>query len=393
MWTVVAVAVALLAAPLWRPAAEPIRFGVVLAQTGPLASTEKPLAIGVQLAVKQINDQGGLLGRRVEVLLRDSASRPEQAASQARQLIDENGVSALLGCWAVDCRDAVKTVVQDRGSLLVSASPDEGMGASRELIYTGPTLNQQILPAVAWALQRFGSRIYVVGAEDGLSRTARIVLRDLIHLQGGELLGERNLPAGSRDVAPVLADLRALKPDLVVNLLLGDSNRALFDALVASEWRGQPVLSPVLADPRDHGAGRLDRHFVAAAFSTGQAGPANEAFQTALAAYAGASAPATDGLVAAYVGVRLWAAAVRDVGTADAAAVGHVLPQQSVTAPYGIAALDGPTRRLWRPLRVSQVRPDGSLTEMFASAHELRPSPWPAYRSHIEWARRLEAQP
>lgn len=385
---------------LRRPAGEdeahgPIAIGLLQAVTGPLATSERPLLAAVRLALDEINRGGGLLGRPVELRVEDTRSNAAAAAAEAaRRLIVEGRVAALFGCWTSACRHQVLPVVEAQRHLLFYPMAHEGMERSPHIVYTGPTPNQQILPAVDWAMDGFGRRVYLVGTDGPFPRRVHAMLRDFVPLHGGRVLGERHLPLDSADVTAVVADLLRLRPELVLSTLSGDSNRAFFDALVAAGLEELPLLSFAAAEPemRAYGGGRLDRHFTAWSYLQSLPGPANEAFLARLRALNGPDTQASDPAVAAYVAVKLWAAAVREVGSAQTEAVNANVLQQSVAAPDGFAALDVQTRRLWRQLRIAQVRPDGQLAEVWQTSRHIRPAVWPTYRSTEHWAA-LQVQP
>lgn len=373
---------------LRRPAAQgergPIVIGLLQALGGPTAISEAPPAATVKLAVDEINQGGGLLGRRVELRIEDTRADPGAAATR---LIREQHAAALFGCWTSACRQAVRPIVEAQHQLLFYPATHEGMEQSPNIIYTGPTPNQQLLPATDWAMHGFGRRIYLLGTEGLFTQRAHAMLRDFILLGGGRVLGERHVPRGSADMAAVIADLQQLQPDLVLSTLVGDSNGAFFDALVAHALTDQPLLSFRAAEPemRAYGGGRLDRHFTAWSYLQSQAGPANEAFLARLRAAQGENAQAGDPAVSAYVAVRLWAAAVREVGSTQVEAVNANVLQQSVAAPQGYAAVDAQTRHLWRQLRIAQVTPDGQLSEVLQTPRYIKPAPWPAFRSTEHW--------
>lgn len=371
----------------------PIVIGLVHALTGPLATSELPLVAAAKLAVAEINDGGGLLGRRVELRIEDTRSNAAaNAGPAAERLIREQGAVVLFGCWTTVCRQAVRAVVEEQRHLLFYPMAHEGMERSPHIIYTGPTPNQQALPATDWAMGSFGRRVYLVGTEGLFPRRVNAMLRDFIQLGGGQVLGERYVPLGSADVAAVIDELKALKPDLVVNTISGDSNRALFDALAAAELGGVPLLSLTAAEPemRAYGGGRLARHYTAWSYLQSLPGEANAAFLQRLRQLNGADTQASDPAVSAYLGVQLWAAAVREVGGTQTEAVNANVLQQSVSAPHGLAAVDGQTRRLWRQLRVAQVKPDGQLAEVWQLPRHVKPTPWPAFRPTAHWAALVE---
>ncbi|HEY0954777.1 MAG TPA: transporter substrate-binding protein [Roseateles sp.] len=377
---------------LWRQsreqAAQPIVIGLLQALTGPMATSEGALVATVKLAVEELNQGGGLLGRRVELRIEDTRADPATATQAATRLIREQGAVALFGCWTSACRQAVRPIVESQRHLLFYPMAYEGMERSPHIIYTGPTPNQQVLPAADWAMSGFGRRVYLLGTDSLAPRRVNAMLREFVQIAGGQVLGERYVPLGGTDMAAAMAELVELKPDLVLNTLAGDSNRALFDALAAAALTDLPLLSFAAAEPemRAYGGGRLDRHFTAWSYLQSLPGAANESFLARLRRSQGEAAQASDPAVSAYVAVRLWAAAVTEVNSAQTEAVNANLMQQVVSAPHGFAAIDPQTRHLWRPLRIAQVRPDGGLTEVWQLARHIKPAPWPAFRSTDYWA-------
>ncbi|RZJ05172.1 MAG: urea ABC transporter substrate-binding protein, partial [Rubrivivax sp.] len=366
----------------------PIVIGVIHSLTGPLATSEAPLVAAIRLAVDEINRNGGLLGRRVEIRIEDTKSiAAVTGASAARRLINERGAAALFGCGGSICRNAVRAVVEAQRHLLFFPMAYEGMERSPHIIYTGPTPNQQVLPATDWAMNQFGRRVYLVGSASLFPRRVNTMLRDFIQLAGGGVLGEHYVKLDGTEMPEAVAELQALKPDLVLSTLSGDSNRAFFDALVAAGLTDLPLLSFTAAEPemRAFGGGRLGRHYTAWSYLQSLPGPGNVAFLERLHALNGPDIQASDPAVASYVGVHLWAAAVREVGGTQIEAVNANVVQQSASGPLGFAAVDAQTRHLWRQLRIAQVRPDGQLAEVWQMARYIKPAPWPAFRSTDHW--------
>lgn len=374
-----------------RPAAPtehgPIVIGLLNALSGTTARGEAPQVAAARLAVEEINAAGGLLGRPVELRVEDSRADPRTAAAAAERLISVERVVALFGCGSASCRQAVRPVVEAHRHLLFYPAAYEGMEASAHIVYTGPTPNQQALPAADWAMRGFGRRIYLVGTDAAYPRRLGAVLRDFVMLKGGQVLGERYLAPGSQDVGGIMADLMKLQPDLVVSTISGDSNQAFFDALVTAGLTDLPLLSLHAAEPemRAFERGRLDRHFTAWGYLQSLPGPANEAFLARLRQSQGSAVEASDPAVSTYVALQLWAAAVREVGSARTDAVNANVVHQSVTAPHGFAAVDAQTRHLWRQLRIAQVKPGGQLAEVYMVPRYVRPEPWPTFRSTEHW--------
>lgn len=365
----------------------PIKIGVLHSLTGTMAVSEKPLVDAVRLAVEEINDQGGLFGQPLEVVVADGKSDPKVFAQEAERLIEQEQVSVLFGCWTSACRKAVMPVVEKHRHLLFYPVQYEGMEQSAHIIYTGAAPNQQIVPGTRWAMQTFGQRVYLIGSDYVFPRMANIIIADLINAAGGEVIGERYLPLGEIDLAAIIEDIARTKPDVVLNTINGDSNNAFFSALVKAGLSNLPLVSFSVEEGGmlAWNGGQLTRHYGVWGYFQSLQGEENHRFVSAYKARFGADRIISDPMEAAYVGVKLWAQAVQDVDSTEPDRVNPILLRQTIKSPSGIAAVDAETGHLWKMMRVGKVRPDGQFEQVFASSAPLRPSPWPGYRSRDAW--------
>jgi urea transport system substrate-binding protein len=379
---------ALLLAACGEKQATPIRIGVLHSLTGTMAASERPLVDAAHLAVDEINAAGGLLGRRMEIVVADGRSDDAVFAAEAERLITQEKVAVLFACWTSSCRQAVRPVVEKHGHLMFYPVQYEGMEQSPNLIYTGAAPNQQIVPGARWAMRAFGTRVYLVGSDYVFPRAANRIVRDLVGAAQGTVLAERYLPLGARDVAELIEDIQRQQPDVVLNTLNGDSNAAFFDALADAGFADLPVLSFSVAEPemRAWGGYRLTRHYAAWNYFQSIPLERNRRFVVAFKARAGADACTSDPVEATYSGVHLWANTVRAIGAAEPARVNSAtLLRQSFSGPAGIVAVDPRTRHLWKHVRIGKVGADGQFEEVFASSTPIRPAPWPHYRTREEW--------
>lgn len=374
----------------------PIRIGVLHSLSGTMAVSEAPLVDAVRLAVEEINAQGGLLDRPLEMVVVDGRSDWNVFAAEAERLIVREKVSALFACWTSACRKAVKPVVERHRHLMFYPVQYEGLEQSPNILYTGSAPNQQIIPGVRWAMQRFGKRIYLVGSDYVFPRIANLIIRDLAAAVGGQVLGERYLPLGGTEAADVVADIQRKKPDVVLNTLNGDSNASFFAALAQAGLADSPLVSFSVAEGEMQawGGAGLTQHYGVWSYFQSLPREENRRFVEAFKARFGAERVTSDPMEAAYVGVSLWAQSVREVGSADPLRVNTaILLRQSLAGPSGVAAVDPATRHLWKMVRVGRVLPDGQFEQVFASSAPLRPAPWPIQRSREAWQALVEGLP
>jgi urea transport system substrate-binding protein len=384
---------------LWPPPLPPIRIGVVHSLTGSMAVSERPLVDAVSLAVEEINAGGGLLGRPVDMVVADGASDGPQAAREAERLITQEDVSVLFACWTSACRKAVLPVVEKYDHLMFYPVQYEGLEMSPNILYTGAAPNQQIIPGSRWAINHFGKRVFLLGSDYIFPRTANMIIGDLIASAGGEVVAERYSPLGSIDFAAVVEEIRQLRPDVVLNTINGESNRHFLRALKDGGMGGQAVVSFSMSEVELQsmtGDGYLPEHYAVWSYFQSLPGAANQQFVEAFRQRFGPQRVTSDPIVAAYVGVKLWANAVRDTGTVEPEHVNRVLIRQSVQGPTGVIAVDRRSRHLWRPVYIGQAQSDGSFDIVHGFSTLVRPEPFPGYRSVDEWhqfARTLSSRP
>ncbi|WP_158950392.1 transporter substrate-binding protein [Pseudodesulfovibrio cashew] len=219
-----------------------IPIGILHSQSGPMAIEEQPLVDAALLAVDTINDRGGVLGREVRPVIADGASDDATFATEAQKLIRDHGVCALFGCWTSSSRKAVLPVVEREDSLLWYPVQYEGLEQSRNIVYTGSCMNQQIAPAVEWALSMGRRRIAFVGSDYVFPRTANKLVASMLAATDARLVYESYHPLTCRDFTSILPSLRASRPDLIINTINGIGNISLLEQLQSVPELAKPDL-------------------------------------------------------------------------------------------------------------------------------------------------------
>ncbi len=364
------------------PAAAAVRIGILHSQSGTMASSEKPVIAATRLAVRQINAAGGLLGEPVEVVVADGRSDEQVFAAQAERLLTQEHVDALFGCWTSASRKAVKPVVERHHGLLFYPVQYEGMEQSPNIIYVGAAPNQQIVPAVSWAVQHLGKRVYLVGSDYIFPRVANWIIRQQLQLLGATVVAERYLPLGSRDMRPVIADIQASHPDLILNTINGDSNFALFHALKQAGLSAAtlPVLSFSISEAaiQHMPVAEIAGHYAAWNYFQSIDSEKNRDFVQAIRHEAGVSV-VSDPMEAAWMAVHLWARAVRAAQTADPQVIRHSVLLQSMAAPEGVVSIDPRTRHAWRTAYIGRVNEARQFNIIWYSDHAIKPMPYPLF--------------
>ncbi|HEU0187365.1 MAG TPA: urea ABC transporter substrate-binding protein [Gallionellaceae bacterium] len=391
LWIALPLLLALAAAAYWlRPAASPIRIGVLHSLTGTMADNELPIVDVIRLAVEELNASGGLLGRPVEIELADGQSDAARFAREAERLITDRQVSALFACWTSTCRKAVKPVIEQHRHLMFYPLQYEGLEQSPNIYYAGAAPNQQIIPGTRWALERLGKRAYLLGSDYIFPRTANLIIRDIVQANQGSVLAERYQPLGAQNFDRIIAELRRLKPEVIFNTINGDSNAHFFRALRQAGLTNLPVVSFSVDETglQNMGTGAYHpNHYAVWNYFQSMPSLANQRFVSAYRTRFGRQRVTSAPAATAYTMVHLWAQAVRDAGTDDPQQVNITMLQQSYASPFGIAAVDRATRHLWQPASIGKARRDFQFDLVWSSDDIIQPIPFPDYRPRAEWQR------
>jgi branched-chain amino acid transport system substrate-binding protein len=103
----------------------PVKVGAIFAVTGPASFLGMPEAKTAEMLVEKINKEGGINGRKIEMLVKDSGGKPENAVSLAKQLIEEENVLAIIGPSTSGETMQIKNICQEGKTILISCAAAE----------------------------------------------------------------------------------------------------------------------------------------------------------------------------------------------------------------------------------------------------------------------------
>jgi urea transport system substrate-binding protein len=375
---------------------EQIKVGILFSLRGPMANGGAAAHDAAQLAIEEVNQQGGLLGRSIVAIDGDCESDDRKCAAQAEKLISEDRVCVLFGTRASCNRKAVQPIVEKHDNLLFYPMQFEGLEDSPSIIYLGAAPNQQMIPAVDYMLGNLGKRrLFLVGSDYVFPHAANAILRDHIRRKHPEaqILGEIYIPFGSTQVKEAIEAIQEAKPDLILNTINGDTNSAFFREFRQAGLRAEstPVLSFSMGENDLLSLGEVGAgHYAAWSYFQSIDGPENQEFVRKFRERFGPRRVVSDPMETVYFGVHLWAQAVKAAGSDEPHAVREAIRGQSLDAPEGTVRVDRDTRYTWRVLRIGRIRADGQFEILFNTGWAYPPEPFPATRPRKEWERFLD---
>jgi urea transport system substrate-binding protein len=362
-----------------------IKVGILHSLSGTMAISETTVVEAEQLAIKEINANGGVGGKQIQAIVEDGASDWPTFAEKAEKLIDQDGVAVVFGCWTSASRQAVKDVFETKDHMLWYPVQYEGQECSKNIFYTGAAPNQQIEPAVQWLLDNKGDEFFLVGSDYVFPRTANTIIKEQLAAEGGTVVGEDYMPLGSTEVTPIITKIQQALPDggVIFNTLNGDSNVAFFTQMQGAGMDPEryPVMSVSVAEEevRQIGVDLLVGHYAAWNYFQTVETPENETWVEAFKAEYGEDRVTNDPMEAAYIMVYLWKQAVEQSGDAyDLEAVRAAAIGQSLAAPEGPVTMNA-NHHLSKTVRIGQVRDDGLFDIVWSTDGPVDPQPWNQY--------------
>ncbi|MEV0028564.1 urea ABC transporter substrate-binding protein [Nocardia sp. NPDC050793] len=370
--------------------ANTIKVGSLHSLSGTMAISEVTVANSTKLAVDQINATGGVLGKRIELVLEDGASDPKTFAEKAEKLISSDCVAAVFGGWTSSSRKAMKPKFENLNSLLYYPVQYEGLEDSKNIFYTGATTNQQIVPALDYLKQKGITSLYLVGSDYVFPQTANREIKAYAAANGIEIKGEDYTPLGSTDFSTIVNKVRNAKAGAVFNTLNGDSNVAFFREYTNAGLKAadMPVVSVSIAEEEVAGIGAqyIAGQLTAWNYYQTVDTPQNKAFVDAYKAAFGADKPTSDPMEAAYASVYLWKNTVEKAGSFKTEDVQAAADGVSFDAPEGLVTIDGSNHHITKTARIGEIRADGLIYTVWDSGKPIQPDP---YLKSYGWAKDL----
>jgi urea transport system substrate-binding protein len=377
----------------------PIKVGVLHSLSGTMAISETALKNTALMTFEQINAKGGVMGRPLEPVVVDPASNWPLFAEKARELITQDKVVAVFGCWTSVSRKSVLPVFKELDSVLFYPVQYEGEELEKNVFYTGAAPNQQAIPAVEYLMSKEGGgakRIFLLGTDYVYPRTTNKILRAFLKKKGlaDNEIEEVYTPFGHSDYQTIVANIKKFSTGgrtAVVSTINGDSNVPFYKELGNAGLKAKDV--PVVAfsvgeeELRGVDTKPLIGHLAAWNYFESLKNPVNTGFIQAYKDYAKANNLANadkvvtnDPMEATWIGINLWKKAVEQGKSTDAEVVIKNVGGQSIDAPCGFKVkFDEKNHHLWKPVYIGEIRADGQFNVVWKTPAPVRAAPWSPY--------------
>ena len=256
-----------LAAPATR-AAEPIKLGALLSVTGPAAFLGAPEANTLRMLVDEANAKGGILGRPIQLIVKDTGGSPEKAISFAKQLIEEEHVFAIIGPATSGETMAVKAIAEESKTLLLSCAAAEVIVQPvAPHVFKTAQKDSHAATKIFQQMQAMKiTRIGVLTSNTGFGKAGKEQIEKLAPQHGIQVVASEVYDKAATDLTAEITKLKAAKVEAILNWSIEPAQ-----AIAIKNIRQLGLTVPIF---QSHGFGNVEYARAAGAAAEGVLFPA-----------------------------------------------------------------------------------------------------------------------
>ncbi len=339
-----------------------LRLGVLFATQGAFGAPGRDARRGAELAIEHLREEGEV-PFEIDLVCADPVGTPESYVEHARTLL-EQGCRQIFGTVTSQARKDVIPAIEKHDGQLWYVCPYEGFEANENVIYTGACPNQHLLPLFDTLLPQYGKRVYLAGANYIWGWEMNRLAREIVIKAEGEIVGERCLPIEDTEVSRLVAHVERMRPDFILNNLIGPSSYAFLRAMKNLALRDEhfapqncPVVSCDLTECElnEIGLGVADGHLSTASYFDSLTTPENWAFKMR----APSALPQSSFFATSYASVRMCVEAAMHVGNDEPLQIRKALSEQTHSTVLGELRLDAATNHAGLPFHLGRIEGDG----------------------------------
>lgn len=372
-----------------------VEIGILHSLSGTMAISEVSLRDVLLMGIEEINASGGVLGKKIVPKVVDPASDWDLFAEKAKELLTEDKVAAVFGCWTSVSRKSVLPVFEEYKGLLFYPVQYEGQECSPNIIYTGATPNQQLIPAADYLMSEEGGsykKFYLLGTDYVFPRTANKILKNYLLSKGvpKENIREEYTPFNHQDYQTIVSKIKRFAASggtCVLSTINGDSNVPFYKELANQGISASmcPVMAFSVAEDelRAMDTKYLVGHLAAWNYFESIKSPENVKFVEKFKEYCkknnlpGSDSRVTDDPICwSYTGLYLWKAAVEKAGSFDVNKVIAALSEMEFDSPAGPVKMHKDNHHLAKKAIIGEIRSEGQFDILWKTKDIIDPEPF-----------------
>lgn len=345
----------------------PISVGSIDDVSGGLSSIGQPKADAAKLAIKDINSNGGVLGRQLKLVAYDAQSDNTKYIQYANQLAQQDHVAVVEAGITSAAREAIRPILDSAQIPYFYSQLYEGGVCDANVFATGMVPSQQLAPMIPYATKHYGKTFTILAADYNFGHSEAVWAAKYIKQNGGTVVKTEFLSLDQTDFGSSINNLQRDKPSVVVSLLVGGNQMSFYKQFAAAGLSGTShIISPTFGDGQEQlaiGAKATEGIVVANLYLQERTAAANSAFLKQWYAAYGKSYPyVTPSAVAVWNSWHLWAAGVNKAGSLDRAKVLAALQSGiSYDGPGGKVTINGASHHVVQNVVVAEGTAEGNF--------------------------------
>jgi urea transport system substrate-binding protein len=206
-------------------AAEPLKVAVFVPDSGPAALFGPACHAAASIGAEAVNNGGGILGRKVEIIFADAGVPPAEAAKTAVRLLLSQKVDLIFGSHDSAVRQALEATIKGKVPYIYTPVY-EGGDCAAHTFYLGETPEQQIAPSLPKLVEIAGGKtVYLIGNDYVWPHVTNKRAKEMIAKLGGKIVGEEYYPLGAPNkFESSIQKIKSAKPAIVLQTLVGGDN-------------------------------------------------------------------------------------------------------------------------------------------------------------------------
>lgn len=211
----------------------PIKIGVVTPLSGTYAGIGQQVKWGLELAAKEINAAGGILGRKVELIYEDEEANPSVATQKAEKLFQVAKVDFLTGTVNSGSTLAVGQVAERNNRLIATtvsfSDAITGDKCSPNVFRVNARAGMQSAALAEWlSKEKPNAQVFYLGPDYEMGRSTVAAFKSAAEQKGAKSVGEIFAPLDSKDYSPFFGQIRAARPSVLYTSVAGNDTVRLF---------------------------------------------------------------------------------------------------------------------------------------------------------------------
>lgn len=360
-----------------------IKIGLVFSLTGGTAITEECMYNSAVLAIEQINENGGINGKKIEYVVKDYGTDADTAVKVVKELVLQDEVTAIVGLYTSSSRVAVEPILEEYEVPLVYPTFYEGETPNEYVVYTGSVPNQQGDYFVPYLYENVSKNFYLIGTDTTYAASINEQANASITALGGTVVGNELVSSDTTEFSDIIAKIKDTCGDegcVIYANLNGDSGTAFYTQFEAAGLSDKYTIASFIMDESFStalGSAAAGTYASVNYFNSIET-EKNKEFLEAYGEKFGEDKAAAVTAVgeATYDAVYLLSKSLEKCG--DDISTETILSNfddLTFDAPQGTIKVDPDTHHIYCKARVGLVQDDGTIKTVYESDDVIKPEP------------------